>query len=65
MIKNECNKWAASNERFGAMAAASPQKRQFVIESSSPAGSSVNAATAPSRHHVVCKFGGQRTSKMK
>ena len=40
------------NGRFGAMAAATPQKRQCEFESLYPAGSSVEAATTPSRHHV-------------
>jgi hypothetical protein len=45
-------KTPAGNERFGVMAAGSPQKRQYGFESLYPAGSVVEAATTPSRHHV-------------
>jgi hypothetical protein len=48
-------KKTAYNERFGVMAAGSPQKRQCELESLYPAGKAVEAATTPSRHHVVCK----------
>jgi len=50
----------AYNERFGATAAVTPQKRQCVIESLYPAGSVVEAAASPSRRHVVCNRGSQR-----
>jgi hypothetical protein len=46
------DKMAAANERFGVMAAGSPQKRQCEFENLYPAGSLVEAATTPSRHHV-------------
>jgi hypothetical protein len=45
-------KCTTANERFGVMAAGSPQKRQCGIESLYPAGKAVEAATTPSRHHV-------------
>ena len=40
------------NERFGATAAVTPQKRQYRFESEYPAERLVKAAAAPSRHHV-------------
>ena len=43
----------ASNGRFGAMAAVSPQTILCEIARYYPAGSSVEAATAPSRWDVV------------
>jgi len=43
------------NGRFGVMAAVVPQKRQCKIETLYPAGSSVEAATTPSRWDVTCK----------
>ena len=45
----------APNGRFGAMAAVSPQTILWEIGRYSPAGSSVEAATAPSRWDVRCK----------
>ena len=45
----------ASNGRFGTMAAVIPQTILWKIARLSPAGSSVKAATAPSRFDVVCK----------
>ena len=48
-------KSAASNGRFGAMAAVSPQTILCEIERYSPAASSVEAATAPSRWDVKRK----------
>ena len=45
-------KTTAANERFCVIAAVSPQKRQCEFESLYPAGSSVEAATTQSRHHV-------------
>ena len=43
----------AYNGRFGVMAAVIPQKQQCKFESLYPAGSSVEAATTPSRWDVV------------
>jgi len=43
------------NERFGATAAAVPQIMQCKLASYYPAGSSVEAATTQSRHHVIGK----------
>jgi len=43
----------AANGRFGVMAAVTPRKRQCKFESLYPAGSSVEAATTPSRWDVV------------
>jgi len=44
----------ASNGRFGAMAAVSPQTILWEIARYYPAASSVEAATAPSRWDVIC-----------
>jgi len=44
----------ADNERFCVIAAVSPQIKQWKLASYYPAGSSVEAATTQSRHHVVC-----------
>ena len=52
MIRQQ--QWAAGNERFGAMAALTPQKVQCEFGSYYPAGTFVEAATAPSRRHVGC-----------
>jgi len=41
----------AYNGRFGVMAAVAPQKRQCKFAREYPAGSFVEAATTPSRHH--------------
>jgi len=49
-------KQPAYNERFCVIAAVSPQIMQWELASYCPAGSSVEAATTQSRHHVVCKF---------
>jgi len=50
----------AGNERFCVIAAVSPQIMQWELASYYPAGSSVEAATTQSRHHVVCHFGTVR-----
>ena len=44
----------AANGRFGVMAAVTPRKRQCKFETLYPAGSSVEAATTPSRWDVGC-----------
>ena len=49
------NKMPAPNGRFGAMATVSPQTILCEIARYYPAGSSVEAATAPSRWDVGCK----------
>ena len=46
-------KSTAANGRFGVMAAVIPQKQQCKFESLYPAGSSVEAATTPSRWDVA------------
>jgi len=43
----------AANGRFGVMAAVPPRTRQCKFESLYPAGSSVEAAAAPSRWDVI------------
>jgi len=48
----------AANERFCVIAAVSPQIIQCKLASYYPAGSSVEAATTQSRHHVSGKSGG-------
>jgi len=48
-------KKTAYNWRFGVMAAVAPQKRPYKFERLYPAGSSVEAATTPSRWDVMCK----------
>ena len=63
MIDNERNKWAASNGRFGVMAAVAPQQRQCKFETLYPAGSFVGAATTPSRWDVICNVGRQSATK--
>jgi len=45
-------KCTASNERFCVIAAVTPQIMQCKLASYYSAGSSVEAATTPSRHHV-------------
>ena len=50
----------ALNGRFGVMAAVAPQKRQYKFGSLYPAGSSVEAATTPSRWDVGCNAGTER-----
>ena len=62
MIENECNKRAASNERFCVIAAVRPQIMQWKLASYYPAGSSVEAATTQSRPHVIGKRGTVRFS---
>jgi len=47
-------KKTTDNERFGVMAAVTPQKVQCEFVTSYPAASSVEAATTPSRRHVKC-----------
>ena len=44
------------NEHIGEIAAARPLKLSCIIGSSSPADSSVNAATALSHHHIDGNF---------
>jgi len=48
-------KRAASNRRFGKIAAVLPQKRQCEFGSYYPAGALVEAAASPSRQHVSGK----------
>jgi len=48
---------AAYNERFCVIAAVSPQIMQWKLASYYPAGSSVEAATTQSRHHVIGNAG--------
>ena len=50
-------KMPAHNERFGVMAAVTPQKRQCKFETLYPAETAVEAATTPSRWDVVCNVG--------
>jgi len=50
-------KSTAHNGRFGVMAAVAPQKRQCKFETLYPAGSSVEAATTPSRWDVSGNLG--------
>ena len=45
---------AAYNERFGTMAAVTPQTILWELQRYYPAASSVEAATAPSRLDVIC-----------
>jgi len=52
----------ASNGRFGAMAAVSPQTILLEFARYCPAGSSVEAATAPSRWDVGCNAGHRSKS---
>jgi len=47
----------AANERFCVIAAVSPQIMQWKLASYYPAGSSVEAATTQSRHHVSSNGG--------
>jgi len=47
-------KWLLLTVRFGATAAVRPQKILCGIERLSPATKVVEAATAPSRHPVIC-----------
>ena len=57
MKKNEYGKHRTANWRFGVMAAVAPQKQQCKFETLYPAGSSVEAAAAPSRWDVSRHFG--------
>ena len=60
-------KMPAHNGRFGVMAAVAPQKRQCKFGSLYPAGSSVEAATTPSRWDVSGKAdvaGAQRAGRL-
>ena len=56
--KERKSTWNATayNGRFGVMAAVAPQKQQCKFAREYPAGSSVGAATTPSRWDVVGKF---------
>jgi len=58
MYNRKISKTPAVNERFCVIAAVSPQIIQCKLASYYPAGSSVEAATTQSRHHVKC-YGGQ------
>jgi len=58
-------KCTAHNERFCVIAAVNPQIMQCKLASYYPAGSSVEAATTQSRHHVVGNAGGQFSETMK
>ena len=53
--KKKISAWNATayNERFCVIAAVNPQIMQCELANYYPAGSSVEAATAPSRHHVI------------
>jgi len=51
---------AAYNERFAKMAGVFPLKNLCELATICPAGSSMEAATTPSRHHVV---GNGRTAQ--
>jgi hypothetical protein len=53
----------AANERFCVIAAVSPQIMQWELASYYPAGSSVEAATTQSRHHVVCNARTKRGAR--
>ena len=44
----------AGNWRFGASGGVAPQKMKWEIERYYPAGSAVEAATAPSRWNDIC-----------
>ena len=57
------NKMPAPNGRFGAMAAVSPQTILCEIARYYPAGSSVEAATAPSRWDVSSNAERQQQRK--
>jgi len=55
MDNDEQKKMPAANERFCVIAAVSPQIMQCELANYYPAGSSVEAATTQSRHHVIGK----------
>jgi hypothetical protein len=57
MKSQERAKCTAANERFGVIAAVTPQIMQCKLASYYPAGSSVEAATTPSRHYVSRHLG--------
>jgi hypothetical protein len=59
------NNKTTDNERFCVIAAVSPQIMQWKLASYYPAGSSVEAATTQSRHHVMCKRRTARTDNEK
>ena len=61
----ENGKGTAYNERFGTMAAVSPQTILCEIARYYPAGSSVEAATAPSRWDVVSNGGALHNGREK
>ena len=63
MEKLSGHKSPSANGRFGAMAAVSPQTILWEIARYSPAGSSVEAATAPSRWDVIRKRGYRAMDK--
>ena len=54
--KDRLSLWKATsaNERLCVIAAVTPQIMQCKLASYYPAGSSLEAATTQSRHHVVC-----------
>ena len=54
----------AFNERFCVIAAVTPQIMQCKLASYYPAGSSVEAATTQSRHHVSSKPGDSTAGQM-
>jgi len=65
--KERISAWNATayNERFCVIAAVSPQIMQWELASYCPAGSSVEAATTQSRHHVnYLMFCVKRTYKL-
>jgi len=65
-MKEKNSDKTASNERFCVIAAVSPQIMQWKLASYYPAGSSVEAATTQSRHHVMCKrWTAQRDNEMR
>jgi len=51
--KRKTNRMPAPNERFCVIAAVTPPIMQWELASYYPAGSSVEAATTQSRHHVA------------
>jgi len=57
---DKATKMPACNERFCVIAAVSPQIMQCKLASYYTAGSSVEAATTQSRHHVIGKRGTVR-----
>jgi hypothetical protein len=53
----------AFNEHIGSMAALPPLERSVRKASLSPAGTHLEAATAPICHHVICHFGTVRWAR--